>query len=98
MISHILLLPHNHSKLDTIKENYKKLLIFLWVNLVKDTQINTSTAPKSNVKVINYMDTDIKFDLIVDFIFSTSPQLVVNVPKAQELVISFHLEEVESLP
>ena len=39
-----------------------------------------------------------RFDLLVVFVFAVSPQLGEIGPKVQDLVISFWLGEVESLP
>ena len=47
--------PQNHPMSDTAK-NYKSLLKALQAHLVKDTNIYSSIAPKSYVKVINYMN------------------------------------------
>ena len=42
------------------------------------------------------MNNDNGFDLLIDAVFATSPQLGGIGPKPQDLVISFHLGEVEN--
>ena len=44
------------------------------------------------------MDNDNGFDLLIAVIFDTSPQLGTLGTKYQELVIWFHLGEVETIP
>ena len=59
----------------------------LKVQLIKNTTIHLSTAPKSNAKLITYMNIDNIFNLLVGVLFSMSPQLGVIWPKSQDLVI-----------
>ena len=56
--------------------------------------IHLSIVPKSNVKKITYINIDNVFGLLLDVVFSMSPQLGWVGPKAQDLVISFSPVEV----
>ena len=56
--------------------------------------IHLSIVPKSNVKKITYINIDNVFGLLLDVVFSMSPQLGWVGPKAQDLVISFFPVEV----
>ena len=58
----------------------------------------SSKAPKSHVKIITYMNSDNVIYLIVYVVFYMSPQLILLGPKSQDLVISFHIGEGETLP
>ena len=71
----------------TPKENHQKFSRALWVHLVKDATIYSSTSAKSHFKLITYINIDNRFDLIFAVVFAISPQLGVLVSKAQELVI-----------
>ena len=97
-ISKFLLPPDTHSKFATAKENFEELSIALRVHLVKYTTISSSKEPKSHVKLVTYMNNDNQFDLLIDVVFSMSPQLRVIEPKAQDLVIPFCIIEGETLP
>ena len=51
-----------------------------------------------HAKIITYMNNDNVFDILIAVIFAMSPQLGVLGPKAQYLLISFFIGEVETLP
>ena len=89
--------PSTHSKFSTSKENYETLSRALRVYLVKDNTIFSAKAPKWHVKIITYMNNDNRFDLIIAVVFSISPQIGGLGPKAKYLVISFFLNEGETL-
>ena len=50
----------------------------LQAHLVKDTAINSSTAQKSHVKLITYINIDNIYNLLVAVVFFISPQLEVT--------------------
>ena len=90
--------PEIHLKSDTENENYQAFSGSLLFRLVKDATIHSSTAPKSHVKLIPYMNIDNFFDLLFSVVFAVSTQLGVLVPKSQDLMIYFLLIELKSLP
>ena len=53
---------------------------------------------QNHVKLFTYMNNDNSFDLLISVVFSRSPQLGRLGPKAQDLVISFCLDEGEAIP
>ena len=65
---------------------------------VKDTTINSSTAPKSHVNIFTYTKNDNGFNILVSVVFDTGTQLVVIVPKAHGLVTSCKIIKGEPLP
>ena len=89
--------PSTHSKFSTSKENYETLSRALRVYLVKYNTIFSEKAPKWHVKIITYMNNDNRFDLIIAVVFAIIPQIGGLGPKAKYLVISFFLNEGETL-
>ena len=77
---------------------YQAFYMAIQVCLVRYTTINSSTSPKSNVNIFNYMKNDRVFVILVTVVFSVSPQLGDVGPMFQYLVTSFQLTEVDSLP
>ena len=84
--------------ISTATANYQAFSISLKVHLVKNTTINSSTAPQSNTKLVTYMNNDNGFDVLVEVFFAMSPQLGGIVTKAQDLVTSFEPIVGYSLP
>ena len=63
------------------------------VHLVKDTTINSSAAPKSNIELVIYMKSYNGFDLLVVVFFFVSHQLGGIGTKSQYLITPFKLIE-----
>ena len=92
-ITKFLLPPHTHSKYVIIEENFEAFSRALRVQLVKDTTISLSKAPKSHVKIVTHMHYDNVFKPHNAVVFYMSPKLGGLGPKAQDLVIPFRLGE-----
>ena len=88
-ITKFLLPPDNHYKYITEKENYEAFSRALRFHLVKNTNVSSSKAPKSHIKLVTHMYYDNGFEFLFTIIFNISPQLGGLGPRDQELVIPF---------
>ena len=96
-ITTFILPSDTHSKYVTSKENFEAFSRALRAHLVKDTTISSSKSPKSHVKPFTHMHYANGFELLIEVIFTMSPQLGVLGPKYQDLVIPFRFGEGEPL-
>ena len=96
-ITKFLFPPDTHSKYVTSKANFEAFSRSLRVQLVKDTTISSSKAPKSHVKIVKHMHYDNIFKPLITVVFYMSRKLGLLGLKAQDLVILFRLGEEEPL-
>ena len=87
-----------HPNFITVKGNYQSFSRALRIHLDKDYTILSSKLPKSDVKLVTYINIVNGFNLIVASVFLISPTLRLILPQAQDLVISFCLGEGGTLP
>ena len=92
-ITKFLLPPHTHSKYVVSKKTFEAFSRALKVQLVKDTTISSSKAPKSHVKIVTHMHYDNGFKPHIAVLFYISPKLGGLGRKAQDLVIPFLLHQ-----
>ena len=76
-VTKFLLPPHTHSKYVTAKENVEAFSRALRVQLVKDTTISLSKAPKSHVRIVKHMHYNDGLKPLIAVVFYMFPQLVV---------------------